>query len=116
MADPIRKLTAMIALTFTPKDEVVSGSWAQARMARPVRVFGEEGPEKNQDREGNKENENLRFRQMEAADGKVTQADTGVVGQRMGSGNDAKGLFHGGEEADGYDERSDPGQMKKGRV
>ena len=39
MAEPNRKFTAMIAFTFTPKEEAVSASWAQARMANPVRVF-----------------------------------------------------------------------------
>jgi hypothetical protein len=53
---------------------------------------------------------------MEASDGKVAQSNTGVISQRMGSGNDAKGFFQSGEEANGYDKGSNPWQMKERRV
>ena len=53
---------------------------------------------------------------MEAADGQVAQPDPGIVGQSMGSGDDAKGFLHGSEEADGHDEGSDPGKMEERRV
>ena len=38
-ADPIMNVTAITQLTLTPMSEAVSWSWAQARMARPVRVL-----------------------------------------------------------------------------
>src|SRR5512137_1793239 len=53
---------------------------------------------------------------MEAADGKITQPDTGVVRQRMGPRDNAKGFFHGSEETDRYDKGSNPWQMKERRI
>ncbi len=53
---------------------------------------------------------------MKTSDGKISEPYTGVISKRVGPCNDAKSFFHGREEADGYDQGSNPRQMEKGRV
>ena len=69
MAEPMRKVSAMTLFTLTPMSAEVLLSWAEARMARPMRVRSHVEVQQQHGHDRDDDHEDLEVGDLDRADG-----------------------------------------------